>query len=56
MLCLEGIARALNVFNGRVAAPDYTVADMTGGGQAGGWGRARVACMLPSPPATSAAP
>jgi hypothetical protein len=31
MLCLEGISRALNVFNGRLAAPDYAVADMTGG-------------------------
>lgn len=25
MLCLEGIARALNVFRGTVAAPKYTV-------------------------------
>jgi phenylalanyl-tRNA synthetase beta chain len=25
MLCLEGIARALNVFTGKSAAPNYTV-------------------------------
>lgn len=30
MLCLEGIARALNVFRGRIAAPQYRLADMTG--------------------------
>ncbi len=30
MLCLEGIARALNVFSGRIAAPEYQTADMTG--------------------------
>ncbi|KAI8464212.1 MAG: hypothetical protein J3K34DRAFT_441251 [Monoraphidium minutum] len=30
MLCLEGIARALNVFKGRVPAPHYRLADMTG--------------------------
>jgi phenylalanyl-tRNA synthetase beta chain len=31
MLCLEGIARALNIFKGRVAAPHYRLADMRGG-------------------------
>lgn len=30
MLCLEGIARALNIFNRNTAVPNYTVADMTG--------------------------
>jgi phenylalanyl-tRNA synthetase beta chain len=33
MLCLEGIARALNVFKGRVAAPEYRLADMQGRGR-----------------------
>jgi hypothetical protein len=31
MLCLEGIARALNIFKGRVPAPHYRLADMKGG-------------------------
>ena len=31
MLCLEGIARALNVFLGREQPPRYTLADMSGG-------------------------
>lgn len=30
MLCLEGIARALNIFKGRVEAPQYKLADMKG--------------------------
>ncbi len=30
MLCLEGIARALNVFKGREAPPVYRLADMKG--------------------------
>jgi phenylalanyl-tRNA synthetase beta chain len=30
MLCLEGIARALNIFLGRIPAPTYKLADMTG--------------------------
>lgn len=30
MLCLEGIARALNIFKGRVPAPQYRLADMRG--------------------------
>ena len=30
MLCLEGIARALNVFKGRIEPPRYSLADMTG--------------------------
>ena len=30
MLCLEGIARALNIFRGRIPAPIYTLADMSG--------------------------
>lgn len=30
MLCLEGIARALNIFTGRLPRVDYRVADMTG--------------------------
>ncbi|KAK9822691.1 hypothetical protein WJX81_001468 [Elliptochloris bilobata] len=30
MLCLEGIARALNIFTGRLQRVDYRVADMTG--------------------------
>jgi len=30
MLCLEGIARALNVFKGRIPAPQYKLADMRG--------------------------
>ena len=30
MLCLEGIARALNIFNGRLHAVNYRLADMTG--------------------------
>jgi len=30
MLCLEGIARALNIFKGRIQAPQYKLADMKG--------------------------
>lgn len=30
MLCLEGIARALNIFRGKVQNPNYRLADMTG--------------------------
>lgn len=30
MLCLEGIARALNIFRGRQAPPQYRLADMAG--------------------------
>ena len=30
MLCLEGIARALNIFTGRLPRVEYRVADMTG--------------------------
>lgn len=30
MLCVEGIARALNIFRGTQAAPKYRLADMTG--------------------------
>ena len=30
MLCLEGIARALNIFNRRLPVPQYRLADMTG--------------------------
>ncbi len=30
MLCLEGIARALNIFRGRQAPPQYRLADMSG--------------------------
>ncbi|WIA12159.1 hypothetical protein OEZ85_012231 [Tetradesmus obliquus] len=30
MLCLEGIARALNIFKGRLEAPQYRLADMKG--------------------------
>ena len=30
MLCLEGIARALNIFNDRMATPSFKLADMTG--------------------------
>lgn len=30
MLCIEGISRALNIFQGRIEAPAYKVADMTG--------------------------
>ncbi len=30
MLCLEGIARALNIFNRSIAVPHYRVASMTG--------------------------
>lgn len=30
MLCLEGIARALNIFRGRMAPPAYRLADMAG--------------------------
>lgn len=30
MLCLEGIARALNVFKGRIQPPQYKLADMAG--------------------------
>lgn len=30
MLCLEGIARALNIFKGRVQPPKYKLADMSG--------------------------
>eukprot|EP00955_Chlamydomonas_euryale_P081378 363566-Chlamydomonas_euryale.AAC.11 len=29
MLCVEGIARALNIFNGTMPSPQYTLADMT---------------------------
>lgn len=38
MLCLEGIARALNVFKGRVEAPRYRLADMAGAGGGGARG------------------
>ena len=42
MLCLEGIARALNIFTGRQAVPQYTLADVPGARAAGacgaGWG------------------
>ena len=30
MLCLEGIARALNIFNDRMATPSFKLADMKG--------------------------
>ena len=30
MLCLEGIARALNIFNRTAKVPQYKVADMSG--------------------------
>jgi hypothetical protein len=30
MLCLEGIARALNIFTGRIQPPQYRLADMKG--------------------------
>jgi len=30
MLCLEGISRALNIFNRRIRRVDYRLADMTG--------------------------
>ena len=30
MLCLEGIARALNIFNRTIEVPQYKVANMTG--------------------------
>lgn len=30
MLCLEGIARALNIFNRTIKVPQYKVANMTG--------------------------
>lgn len=30
MLCLEGIARALNIFSGRLSAPEYRTADVAG--------------------------
>jgi phenylalanyl-tRNA synthetase beta chain len=30
MLCLEGIARALNIFNGRQRDVQYSLADMSG--------------------------
>ena len=30
MLCLEGIARALNLFSRRISSVDYRLADMTG--------------------------
>ena len=30
MLCLEGIARALNIFKGRMPAPEYRLANMEG--------------------------
>jgi len=39
MLCLEGIARALNIFKGRTPPPHYRLADMRGGGGAGRGGR-----------------
>ena len=43
MLCLEGIARALNIFAGRAAPPRYRLADMTSerrrGVGRGGWVR-----------------
>eukprot|EP00198_Chlamydomonas_reinhardtii_P009784 XP_001699121.1 predicted protein [Chlamydomonas reinhardtii] len=32
MLCVEGIARALNIFRGTQAAPEYRLADMSGEG------------------------
>ena len=30
MLCLEGIARALNIFNRTILVPQYKLRDMTG--------------------------
>ena len=30
MLCLEGIARALNIFNRRIPVPQYRLADLRG--------------------------
>jgi phenylalanyl-tRNA synthetase beta chain len=36
MLCLEGIARALNIFLGREQPPKYHLGDMTGAGPARG--------------------
>ena len=30
MLCVEGIARALNIFRGTIPSPQYKLADMTG--------------------------
>ena len=30
MLCLEGIARALNIFNDRMATPSFKLTDMKG--------------------------
>jgi phenylalanyl-tRNA synthetase beta chain len=30
MLCVEGIARAFNIFCGNIVAPKYKLADMTG--------------------------
>ena len=32
MLCLEGIASALNIFNKRISSVDYRLADMAGAG------------------------
>lgn len=34
MLCLEGIARALNIFRGTLQGVDYQLADMNGGSSA----------------------
>lgn len=42
MLCLEGIARALNVFKGRIEAPQYRLADMTGAQRRGVFAAARL--------------
>ena len=47
MLCLEGIARALNVFRGREAPPQYRLADMGG---APGWGRCALGAHSAPPP------
>jgi hypothetical protein len=51
MLCLEGIARALNVFKGRIPAPQYRLADMRGEGFDRAWtGRGRRRRRLPTRP------
>ncbi len=46
MLCLEGIARALNIFNDRMATPSFKLADMKGEAPATRWGP--LARLLPS--------
>jgi hypothetical protein len=54
MLCLEGIARALNIFKGRVEAPRYSLADMKG--EAGSSSKGEAAAAAAAAAAGTAVP